>query len=115
MQTSSFDFSNRREDLLAMQPAQTLVRLNEFVDFESFREQLSTIRNKKRKNASGRKPYDVVLMFKILILQSLDNLSDAQIEFQIRDRITFMNFLGLGLQDRVSDEKTVWEIKRDGG
>jgi len=108
MQTSFFDFSNRREDLLAMQPAQTLVRLNEFVQWEIFRDELSTIRNKERKNTSGRKPYDVVLMFKILILQSLYNLSDAQVEFQIRDRITFMNFLGLGLQERVPDEKTVW-------
>jgi IS5 family transposase len=108
MQTTFFDFSNRREDLLQMQPAQTLVRLNQFIDWEIFREQLLTVRNKERKNASGRKPYDVVLMFKILILQSLYNLSDAQIEFQIRDRITFMNFLGLGLQDRVPDEKTVW-------
>jgi IS5 family transposase len=108
MQPTFFDFSNRREDLLSMRPAQTLVRLNEFVDWEVFRSDLESIRNKERKNSSGRKPYDVVLMFKILILQSLYNLSDAQIEFQIRDRITFMNFLGLSLQDRVPDEKTVW-------
>jgi len=108
MQTTFFDFSNRREDLLEMQPAQTLVRLDQFIDWEIFRDELSTIRKKERKNASGRKPYDVVLMFKILILQSLYNLSDAQVEFQIRDRITFMNFLGLSLQDRVPDEKTVW-------
>ena len=61
-----------------------------------------------RKNNSGRKPFDVVVMFKILILQSLYNLSDAQIEFQIRDRMTFMKFLGLSWESKVPDEKTVW-------
>jgi len=44
-----------------MQPAQTLVRLNQFIDWEIFRPQLETIRNKQRKNASGRKAFDVVL------------------------------------------------------
>jgi len=72
-----------------MQPAQTLVRLNEFIDWGVFRPQLETIRHKARKNASGRKRFDVVLMFRIRILQSLYNLSDAQVEFQIRDRMTF--------------------------
>ena len=108
MQPTFFDFQNRCDDLQKMQPAQTLIRLNEFIDWEIFRPQLETIRNKPRKNASGRKPFDVALMFKILILQSLYNLSDAQIEFQIRDRLTFMKFLGLDWQSTVPDEKSVW-------
>ena len=108
MQPTFFDFQNRCDDLLKMQPAQTLVRLNEFIDWEIFRPQLETIRHKARKNASGRKPFDVVLMFRILILQSLYNLSDAQIEFQIRDRMTFMKFLGLNWKSTVPDEKSVW-------
>ena len=108
MQPTFFDFQNRWEDLRQMQPAQILVRLNEVIDWEIFREELETMRNKERKSAAGRKPYDVILMFKILILQSLVNLSDAQVEFQIRDRITFMEFLGLNWQSRIPDEKTVW-------
>ena len=71
-----------------------LEKLNEYIDWELFRPQLETIRNRKRKSNAGRKPYDVVLMFKILILQSLYNLSDHQMEYQIRDRLSFMNFLG---------------------
>jgi len=56
-----FDFGqNRCEDLQKMQPAQTLVRLNEFMDGEIFRPQRETIREKPRKSASGRKPFDVV-------------------------------------------------------
>ena len=47
-------------------------------------------------------------MFKVLVLQSLYNLSDERIEFQIRDRISFMRFLDLTLGDAVPDEKTIW-------
>ena len=47
-------------------------------------------------------------MFKILVLQTLYTLSDDQAEFQIRDRLSFMRFLGLGISDRVPDAKTVW-------
>ncbi len=61
-----------------------------------------------RKNKSGRPPYDCLLMFKILILQRLFNLSDDQTEYQINDRMSFMRFLGLSLGDRVPDAKTIW-------
>ena len=61
-----------------------------------------------RKSRAGRKPMDVVLMFKTLVLTALYNLSDDQIEYQVRDRLSFMRFLGLGLGDRVPDAKTVW-------
>ena len=47
-------------------------------------------------------------MFKTLVLGALYNLSDDQIEYQVRDRLSFMRFLGLGLEDRVPDAKTVW-------
>ena len=47
-------------------------------------------------------------MFKTIILSALYNLSDDQVEHQIRDRLSFMRFLGLGLEDRVPDAKTVW-------
>jgi len=66
------------------------------------------LRQKERKSNAGRKPFDVVVMFKILILQSLYNLSDDQTEFQIRDRLSFMRFLGLTLGGRVPDAKTIW-------
>ena len=50
-------------------------------------------------------------MFKVLILQSLYNLSDGQTEFQIRDRFTFLRFLGLTPQSRIPDEKTIWAFR----
>jgi len=50
-------------------------------------------------------------MFKILILQRYYNLSDSQIEYQILDRLTFCPFLGLSLNEKVPDEKTVWDFR----
>jgi transposase, IS5 family len=52
-----------------------------------------------------------VLMFKILVLQQLNNLSGDGIECQIWDRFSFMRFLGLQLEDRVPDSKTVWTFR----
>ena len=48
------------------------------------------------------------MKFKILVLQSLYNLSDEQTEFLIRDRLSFMRFLDLGFEDAVPDATTIW-------
>ena len=106
MQTGLYDWQTRFEQL--DNGGDPLVKLNEVVKWELFGNDLQQIRDKDRKSNAGRKPFDVVLMFKILILQSLYNLSDDQIEFQVRDRLSFMRFLGLSLGATVPDAKTVW-------
>src|SRR4029450_1454886 len=88
-----------------------LVVLNAVVPWAEFRAQVSVVWRKPeeaRKSAAGRKPWDEIVIFKTLVLQALYNLSDDQIEYQIRDRLSFMRFLGLGLADRVPDATTVW-------
>lgn len=85
-----------------------LEKLLQAIPWEEFRITLSKLREKNRKSSAGRKPFDELLMFKALVLQRLYNLSDHQVEFQIRDRLSFQRFLGLGLEDIVPDEKTVW-------
>src|SRR3546814_12297001 len=47
------------------------------------------------------------MMFKILILQAQHNLSDARTEYMIRDRLSWMRFLGFALGDRTPDENTI--------
>ena len=106
MQTGLFDWQTRFEQL--DNGGDPLVKLNEVMNWEQFRRRLEKVRDKERKSLAGRKPFDVIQMFKILILQSLYNLSDDQMEFQIRDRLSFMRFLGLGIGDTVPDAKTVW-------
>ena len=104
-QPGFFDLDERYAKLNERDP---LVKLNQIIDWEAFREPLSVIRNKPRKSQAGRKPYDVVLMFKILVLQHLYNVSDDDIEYQIRDRHSFCRFLGRDLEDKIPDAKTIW-------
>src|SRR3954451_10172481 len=108
-QPGFFDLGERYRSLDAKKDP--LVFLNEVVPWEDFRAQLSAVWRKpdeERKNAAGRKPWDEIVIFKTLVLQALYNLSDDQIEYQIRDRLSFMRFLGLGLEDRGPDATTVW-------
>ena len=106
LQPSFFDVETRTAKLIEM--GDPLVGLNAKIDWEAFRSDLQRVHNKARKNNAGAKPKDVVLMFKILVLQQLHNLSDDRIEYQIRDRLSFMRFLGLQLEAKVPDAKTVW-------
>lgn len=88
-----------------------LEKLNNHIDFELFRDLLETKLSKIAKGKGGRKPYDYVLMFKILILQRYYNVSDDQIEYQINDRMSFMRFLNLTIADDIPDSKTVWNYR----
>jgi IS5 family transposase len=81
------------------------------VPWETFRADIEAVTETKpeeRKSNAGRKPYDAILKFKIVVLQSLYNLSDEQTEFMIRDRLSFMRFLDLRLEDTVPDATTLW-------
>jgi transposase len=107
MLSGLFDWQTRFEQL--DNGGDPLVKLNQIVDWELVRKSIETVRETEdRKSKAGRKPFDAIVMFKIMILQSLYNLSDDQLEFQIRDRLSFMRFLGLSLSDTVPDAKTFW-------
>ncbi|HJX30436.1 MAG TPA: IS5 family transposase [Thermodesulfobacteriota bacterium] len=106
MQPGLFDRQNRFEKL--DKNGDPLVKLNKVVPWNSFRPALETLRAGEKKSTAGAKPYDVVVMFKILILQSLYNLSDEATEYQVLDRLSFMRFLGLRLGSKVPDAKTIW-------
>jgi IS5 family transposase len=101
-------FSEDQQRAKLEQLGDPLVRLAREIPWEAFRETLSVLYDKERKGAAGRKPIDVVLMFKILILQRLYNLSDDQTEYQIRDRASFQRFLSLEVDDGSPDAKTIW-------
>lgn len=108
-QLGFFDYSDRLESLSKF--GDPLEKLNELIPWESFRKPLRKALKRPLIKKAGRPPFDLVLMFKILILQNLYNLSDDQTEFQIRDRLSFMRFLGFSLADRVPDAKTIWLFK----
>ncbi len=108
-QMGFFDIANRYAGLDAKNDP--LARIDAVVPWENFRARLEAIWRKpaeERKSPAGRKPWDAVAMFKAIVLCELYNLSDDQVEYQLRDRLSFMRFVGFGLEDKVPDAKTVW-------
>jgi IS5 family transposase len=108
-QTGFFDLERRLDALSAK--GDPLETIKTTVPWETFRADIEAVTETKpeeRKSNAGRKPYDAILKFKIVVLQSLYNLSDEQTEFMIRDRLSFMRFLDLRLEDTVPDATTLW-------
>ena len=100
-QAGLFDTDERLRALSAA--GDPLERLAAVVDFELFRPELETALARGERSRGGRPPFDAVLMFRILVLQALDTLSDEQTEYQLRDRLSFTRFVGLALYDAVPD------------
>lgn len=91
-----------------------LEAISKVIDFEMFRSTIEDkLLNTNKKSNAGAKPFDVVMMFKIIILQRYYGLGDKQVEYQILDRTSFKNFLGLETGDKVPDEKTVWLFREN--
>jgi len=88
-----------------------LIKLEEYIDWNIFLPILDKVYDRPKKSNAGRPRYDKTLMLKILILQSLYNLSDDQMEYQILDRRSFMRFLGLKPTHKVPDSKTIWKFR----
>lgn len=109
-QVAIFDRENTLLDLL--EKGNPLPCLKETIDFEQFRDLLEPVFEKRgRKSNAGRKPFDPVFMLRVLFLQRLYGLSDPQVEYQIKDRTSFRDFLDIASVDDVPDEKTVWKYK----
>ena len=79
--------------------------------WESFRAAIEAVvltPDELKKSSAGRKPFDAILMFRMLVLQALNNLSDEQVEYQVRDRLSFSRFLWLAIEDSIPDATTLW-------
>lgn len=88
-----------------------LEAMAEIINFEGFRPVLERALARSDRSKGGRPPFDPILMFKILILQALNDLSDERAEFLITDRLSYMRFLGLGLGDKAPDRNTIWTFR----
>lgn len=108
-QKGFFDEEYRRAELAKHRDP--LKRLDTVMQWELFRPILEKSFAKEAKGPGGRPPFDLVFMFKILIVQRTYNLSDADVEFWIKDRLSVQNFLAITLADDVPDEKTVWAFR----
>lgn len=108
-QRSIFDEADRLARLAEL--GDQLLKLDNAIDWRVFRPTLKRVSEGEAKGVGGRPPFDRLMLFKILILQQLYNVSDAQAEYQINDRISFQRFLGLTVSDKVPDEKTIWAFR----
>lgn len=85
-------------------PLETMERV---VDFEAFRPVLDVALAYSDGSKGGRPPYDPVAMLKVLILAAQNNVSDARMEFLIRDRLSWLRFLGFDLGAPTPDANTI--------
>ena len=105
-QTGFFDVDERLQRLSNL--GDQLEAYTKAVDFGLFRSALEAALAYADGCKGGRPPFDPIMMFKILVIQAQNNLSDERAEFLINDRLSFMRFLGLSLGDRVPDATTIW-------
>jgi transposase, IS5 family len=108
-QTGLFDVENKLLALSKM--GDPLEKLNNVIPWNHFGPLLDRTFRKDRKSNAGRPAFDYLMMFKILVLQTMYNLSDAQTQFQILDRHSFRRFLGLHTESQIPDEKTIWAFR----
>jgi transposase, IS5 family len=88
-----------------------LNRLNTVIDWESFRPLLAQAVTKPAKGPGGRPANDPLKMFKMLVVQRYYNLSDEQTEYQVSDRLSFQQFVGWTVADKVPDANTLWDFR----
>ncbi len=84
-----------------------LDRLHGLVKWYRFEKLLGSLRD----GGSGRPAYPALLMFKVLLLQSLYGLSDMEAEEALADRLSFRRFVGLALADAVPDHSTICRFR----
>jgi len=106
-------FSALDHQKAASQRVVGILKLRDLIDWEAFRPILNkvTVYAHRDWSKEERLPFDPVFMFKVLVLQKFHGLSDGATEAQIKDRLSFLSFLGLRLGDEVPDENTIWDFK----
>ena len=106
MQLSIFAEEKRLKKLSKL--GDVLEQLNAIVNWLIFIPILDAAIPREKSEKGGRPPFNNLLMFKVLVIKRLYNLSYDQTEYQINDRMSFMRFLGLDIGDNIPDAKTIW-------
>lgn len=85
-----------------------LMKLDELIKWYRIEKKLKRLYDAE----TGRPSYPPLLLFKGLMLQNFYNLSDAELEEQIKDRLSFQKFLGISLESPVPDETTFCRFRQ---
>jgi len=86
-----------------------LRRIDALIDWSGVEAQLKGIHNRRE----GRPAYLPLVMFKSLLLQQWYQLSDAELEEALADRLSFRRFVGLNLDQAVPDHSTLWRFRQE--
>ena len=94
-------------------PLRSYERLDAIIDWEIFRPELENLwRPEEPKSNAGRPAFDVILMFKALVLRELCGISDEQLEFELNDSASKRRFIGLTNHSTLGpDAKTIWKYR----
>jgi IS5 family transposase len=110
MSQMGFFDADKRLSMLSLK-GDPLEAISKLVPWEMFRADIEAVvltAEESKKSKAGRKPIDALVLFRMLVLQSLYNLSDEEVEYQVRDRMSFTRFLGLGFEASIPDGTTLW-------
>lgn len=88
-----------------------LEKLSNAIDFEAFRPAICAAFEKESLDTGGEVPFDCVSMFKVLVLQRVYNLSDDEMAFRLKDSLSFMRFINVGVKDKKPDAKAILSFK----
>lgn len=89
------------------------------VDFEMFCPDQDAALAYSDGSRGGRPPFDPVMMFKVLVIQTTNNLSDERAEFLINDLLSFMRLQAgretdvvfvCRIAPRISARRTAWPV-----
>lgn len=103
------DFALNEEYKRLQSVGDKLAEIESLIDWKPFRPILESMYMNKT-SSGGRPESDVIVMFKMLVLQQWHGLSDPELEKQCIDRISFRRFLGY--PDYVPDSTTVWSFRK---
>ena len=105
MSQMGFFDADKRLSMLSLK-GDPLEAISKLMPWEMFRADIESVvltAEESRKSKAGCKPIEALVLFRMLVLQSLYNLSDEEVEYQVRDRMSFTRFLGLGFEEGIPD------------
>jgi IS5 family transposase len=86
-----------------------LSQIAALVDWAPIESLLSGLVNPRSR---GEPAYPPLVLFKAMLLQRWHGLSDPQLEAALSDRLSFLRFCGLSLEDRTPDHATLWRFRQ---
>jgi len=89
----------------------TLMKVWGLINWEALRPQLIGLYKREQSKGGGQEPFDVLMMFKAILLGQWHSLSDPKLEHALTVRIDFMHFCGLTLTDAIPDETTLCRFR----